>query len=167
MNMTPATGTASRLDLACDAAPNAPAIAEASRPAGGAHVDDPPQPAAASLDAALRHALANLARSPRVLVACDYDGTLAPITADPRSVRPLPEAVTALRALASLPETSTAVISGRALRDLATMSRLPAEIQLIGSHGSEFDIGFVHALDEQARKLHTRLVSTLERLADS
>jgi hypothetical protein len=32
----------------------------------------------ASLDAGLRRALAELARTPRLLVACDYDGTLAP-----------------------------------------------------------------------------------------
>jgi trehalose-phosphatase len=167
MDMTAPSRTASQLDLACDAAPSAPVIAKMPRPAGGSQAGDSPLPAAASLDAALRHALAELARSPRLLVACDYDGTLAPITADPRSVRPLPEAVTALRALACLPDTSAAVISGRALRDLATMSRLPAEILLVGSHGSEFDIGFVYALDEQARKLHARLVSTLKRLADS
>lgn len=161
--MTPERGRAFRLARKRGAAPGA--LAETSRPAGGAWADDPPQPGVASLDAALRQALANLARSPRLLVACDYDGTLAPIKADPRSTPPLPEAVTALRALACLPDTSAAVISGRALRDLAAMSRLPAEIQLIGSHGSEFDIGFVYALDEQARDLHARLVSTLKRLA--
>jgi trehalose 6-phosphate phosphatase len=113
----------------------------------------------------LRQALAAVARTPRLLVACDYDGTLAPIAGDPWSVRPLPDAVTALRSLACLPETTAAVISGRALRELAAMSRLPAEVHLVGSHGSEFDIGFVHALDQHARMLHTRLASTLRRIA--
>jgi trehalose-phosphatase len=121
-------------------------------------------PAIASLDAGLRRAVVELARRPRLLVACDYDGTLAPITADPRAVQPRPEAVTALRSLACLPETTAAVISGRALRDLAVLSRLPSEVHLIGSHGSEFDIGFLHALDEQARSLHRKLVSTLRRM---
>jgi trehalose 6-phosphate phosphatase len=121
-------------------------------------------PVVAALDAALRRDLAELARKPRLLVACDYDGTLAPITADPFSVQPLPEAVAALRSLASLPETTIAVISGRALRELAVMSRLPSEIHLVGSHGSEFDIGFLHALDERARTLHRRLISTLRRI---
>jgi trehalose 6-phosphate phosphatase len=117
-----------------------------------------------ALDAELRVALAELARTPRLLVACDYDGTLAPISGDIWLAWPLPEAVTALRALAALPETTAAVISGRALRELAVMSRLPAEVHLIGSHGSEFDIGFLHALNEQARTLHDRLVSSLRRL---
>lgn len=118
-----------------------------------------------SLDAGLREALTALARTPRLLVACDYDGTLAPIRGEPWSVRPLPEAVTALRSLACLPETTAAVISGRALRELAAMSRLPAEVHLVGSHGSEFDIGFVHALDHRARELHTRLASYLRKMA--
>jgi trehalose 6-phosphate phosphatase len=119
-----------------------------------------------SLDAGVQLALAAIARTPCLLVACDYDGTLAPIVGDPWSVRPLPEAVTALRTLACLPETTAAVISGRALRELAAMSRLPAEVHLVGSHGSEFDIGFVYALDEQARALHARLVTRLRKLAN-
>lgn len=116
------------------------------------------------LDAGLRRTLAAIARSPRLLVTCDYDGTLAPITGDPWSVPPLPEALAALRSLAGLPETTAAVISGRALRELAAMSRLPAEVHLVGSHGSEFDIGFVHELDSQPRALHARLVSSLRRI---
>jgi trehalose 6-phosphate phosphatase len=116
------------------------------------------------LDAGLRQQLLQLARQPRLLVACDYDGTLAEIVPDHRFVRPLPESVAALRVLASLPETTAAVISGRALRELAAMSRLPSEVHLIGSHGSEFDTGFVHALDEQKRALHARLVSALDKI---
>jgi len=118
-----------------------------------------------ALNAELRVALTELARTPRLLVACDYDGTLAPITGDIWSAWLLPEAVTGLRSVASLPETTAAVISGRALRELALMSRLPAEVHLVGSHGSEFDIDFLHGLDEQARALHRRLLSWLRRLA--
>src|SRR5438067_1361657 len=121
---------------------------------------------AESLPAALRRAIVQIARTPRLLVACDYDGTLAPIVTDPDAARPLPESVGALRSLAGLHETTTAVISGRALRDLATLSRLPAEVHLVGSHGSEFDIGFVHALDANARELHRKLEQELDRLAD-
>ena len=121
---------------------------------------------AESLPAELRRAIVQIARTPRLLVACDYDGTLAPIVINPDEARPLPESVGALRSLAGLHETTTAVISGRALRDLATLSRLPAEVHLVGSHGSEFDIGFVHALEADARDLHRRLENELERLVD-
>ncbi|TDQ04653.1 trehalose-phosphatase [Labedaea rhizosphaerae] len=121
---------------------------------------------AEALPADLRRAIVQLARTPRLLVACDYDGTLAPIVEDPDHARPLPESVGALRSLAGLHETTTAVISGRALRDLATLSRLPSEVHLVGSHGSEFDIGFVHALDSAARDLHRRLEAELDGLTD-
>ncbi|NKW21571.1 trehalose-phosphatase, partial [Rhodococcus hoagii] len=99
----------------------------------------------------LRRALSTVARTPRLLVASDYDGTMAPIVSDPEKAYPHAESVRALRALAGLAATTAAVISGRALKDLATLSRLPAEVQLVGSHGSEFDVGFVHAIDANAR----------------
>ena len=83
-----------------------------------------------------------IARTPSLLVCCDYDGTLAPIVEDPARAVPLAEAVGGLRALSQLPTTTAAVVSGRALRDLAALSRLPSEIHLVGSHGSEFDLDF-------------------------
>ncbi|WP_205660617.1 trehalose-phosphatase [Amycolatopsis antarctica] len=119
---------------------------------------------AEALPVELRRAIVQIARTPRLLVACDYDGTLAPITATPEQALPRPEAVGALRSLAGLHETTTAVISGRALRDLATLSRLPAEVHLVGSHGSEFDIGFVHALDDAARMLLRNVEKELEQI---
>lgn len=121
---------------------------------------------AEALPAELRRAIMQIARTPRLLVACDYDGTLAPITTNPDEAHPRLESVGALRSLASLHETTTAVISGRALRDLAILSRLPAEVHLVGSHGSEFDIGFVHALDAEARNLHRRVEGELERIIE-
>ena len=117
-----------------------------------------------TLPVELRRALVRLARTPRLLVACDYDGTLAPIIEDPDRALPRPESVTALRALASLAATTVAVISGRALRDLATLSRLPSEVHLVGSHGSEFDVGFVHALGPAEKTLREELYTELEHL---
>ncbi|MBF6349773.1 MULTISPECIES: trehalose-phosphatase [Nocardia] len=113
----------------------------------------------------LRRALATVARVPRLLVASDYDGTLAPIVSDPAKAYPHGESVRALRALAGLTGTTAAVISGRALRDLAALSRLPVEVQLIGSHGSEFDVGFVHAIDNDARQLLREVVTALSKIA--
>ncbi|MBO0854800.1 MAG: trehalose-phosphatase, partial [Nocardia sp.] len=113
----------------------------------------------------LRRALSAVARVPRLLVASDYDGTIAPIVSDPAKAYPHRESVSALRALAGLSATTAAVISGRALRDLAALSRLPVEVQLIGSHGSEFDVGFVHAIDNDARQLLTEVRGSLESIA--
>ncbi|QGK68468.1 trehalose-phosphatase [Allosaccharopolyspora coralli] len=119
---------------------------------------------AEALPAELRRRIVQLARTPRLLVACDYDGTLAPIVTNPNAATPQQESVHAMRSLASLPATTTAVISGRALRDLATLSRLPSEVHLVGSHGSEFDAGFVHQLEPEATELRTRLQVEVQNL---
>ncbi|GGK59969.1 trehalose-phosphatase [Nocardia camponoti] len=113
----------------------------------------------------VRRALASVARVPRLLVASDYDGTIAPIVNDPAKAFPQRESVSALRALAGMANTTAAVISGRALRDLAALSRLPVEVQLIGSHGSEFDVGFVHAIDNDARQLLAEIITEFNKIA--
>jgi len=53
-----------------------------------------------------------LATPRRALIACDFDGTLAPIVADPRTARALPGAAPVLAALAEAVGT-LAVITGR------------------------------------------------------
>jgi trehalose-phosphatase len=113
---------------------------------------------------ALDGRLTELAHTPVLLVACDYDGTLADIVVDPSTARPRPESVVALRTLAGLADTHVSVISGRSLRDLAALSRLPNEIHLVGSHGSEFDIGFAFALPAAARDLQAHLAAELAGL---
>jgi trehalose-phosphatase len=117
------------------------------------------------IDEELRAAVRRIARTPQLLVACDYDGTLAPIVDDPTHAAPLPEAVAAIRSLAALPQTTVAVVSGRALRDLAALSRLPSEVHLVGSHGSEFDVGFVERIAPEISDLRTRLGRELWSLA--
>ncbi|MCY9784388.1 DUF5911 domain-containing protein [Nocardiopsis sp. EMB25] len=88
----------------------------------------------------VRRRISALARTPRLLIACDYDGALTPTdTGDTNTARPHPLAVRALRELADLPATTCAVISSRPLTSLATLSRLPAEIHLVGAHGTEPD----------------------------
>ncbi|MFC4336756.1 trehalose-phosphatase [Salininema proteolyticum] len=113
----------------------------------------------------LSEALKAVSRVPTLLVACDYDGTLAPIVTDPSQAKPIHESVTALRSLASLPDTHSAVISGRALRDLAALSRLPAEVYLVGSHGSEFDVDFQDRLGEADRRTLEKMTNELYSIA--
>ncbi|NNE75236.1 MAG: trehalose-phosphatase [Acidimicrobiales bacterium] len=109
--------------------------------------------------------ISEIARTPILLVASDYDGTLAPLVDDPAAAVPHRESVAALRHLATMPDTHVAVISGRSLRDLATLSRLPAEIHLVGSHGSEFDAGFASALTADQLELRNVISSELAALA--
>lgn len=113
----------------------------------------------------LRGALDAAVRVPRLLIACDYDGTLAPIVANPADARPLPAAAAALEALATLPGVTVALISGRALAVLRELSGVSAAVHLVGSHGSEFDTGFVHPIDERAEALLARIKQTLDDIA--
>lgn len=108
--------------------------------------------------------LHQLARVPNLLVCCDYDGTLAPLVDDPMLAVPDRNAVAAMRALAEQANTHVAVVSGRSLRDLATLSRLPEEIRLIGSHGSEFDLGFAASLSPDLTARRNRLIQTVTAL---
>jgi trehalose 6-phosphate phosphatase len=95
----------------------------------------------------LARALAEAATVPRLLVTSDFDGTMAPIVNNPPDARPLAEAAAALIELADLPDTTAALISGRALETLRSLSSMPSTVQLVGSHGAEFASGFTHEID--------------------
>ncbi|HEY8912178.1 trehalose-phosphatase [Lacisediminihabitans sp.] len=82
-------------------------------------------------------ALRELARTRRLLVALDFDGTLAPEVDDPEAARALPEARAAVLRLNAMPNTRVALVSGRALASLIQVSGLPDSVLLVGSHGIE------------------------------
>jgi len=93
----------------------------------------------------LEAGLRRLALADRLLVASDFDGTLAPIVDRPDAVEPDLEALAELRRLAELEDTRVAVISGRSravLEQHLGQGRAahggPGMI-LVGSHGAEFD----------------------------
>ncbi|MGI5126262.1 trehalose-phosphatase [Pseudonocardia sp. CA-107938] len=111
----------------------------------------------------LKAALDRLASTRRLLVALDFDGVLAPIVDVPSAARPLPEAAAALSDLAALPKTTVALVSGRGLTDLATVSGFGTPIRLVGSHGAEFDDGAT-AMDDEARVRLERLVAEVTAL---
>jgi trehalose 6-phosphate phosphatase len=117
------------------------------------------------LDSALDAAVQALAGVPRLLVALDFDGVLAPIVDIPSDARPLPAAAAALGRLATLPTTTVALLSGRGLADLAAVSGFGSPIRLIGSHGSEFDDGDrASLLDDEQRALLEELTAELREL---
>jgi trehalose 6-phosphate phosphatase len=85
----------------------------------------------------LHEDIARLASTHILLVACDFDGTLAPIAHSPVDALADERSLAALRALASLESTHAAVISGRARSTLRKkLGRAPG-ITLIGGHGAE------------------------------
>lgn len=86
-----------------------------------------------------RAGLAALLAAPsRSLIAVDFDGTLAPIVADPAAARATPAAVTALQALAGLAG-CVAVITGRPAEEAARFAGVAGTPQVIvlGHYGRQ------------------------------
>lgn len=90
---------------------------------------------------ARRRALALVAARPPLLVVSDFDGTLAPISADPMGALIEPIARRAIRRLARLAEDrphrlSVVVLSGRTALDVAGRVRVGG-VRYLGNHGVE------------------------------
>jgi trehalose 6-phosphate phosphatase len=109
--------------------------------------------------------LDEIARAPLLLVASDYDGTIAPIVPDPSMAEANRESLVALKALAAMPQTHVAIISGRALKDLASRVSDNEDTHLVGSHGSEFEAGFAVPMPPGSGELLDRLKTELRRIA--
>lgn len=101
--------------------------------------------------------LARLADADRLLVCCDFDGTLSHLVDDPGAARPVPGAVDVLDRLGGLPGTVAAVLSGRSLEALEAVAGMPPHVQLVGSHGVEFRAGVIDGLGADDRKLLDRV----------
>ncbi|MET4004297.1 trehalose 6-phosphate phosphatase [Arthrobacter sp. UYCu511] len=93
------------------------------------------------ITAELRAALQTLARTPELLLALDFDGTMSPLVDRAQDARPLPRSAAALAAFAALPRTTTALVSGRALASLRLVATPPQRTLLVGSHGAETWLG--------------------------
>lgn len=116
------------------------------------------------LRAALRAVVADPARRP-LLVALDFDGTLAPLQDDPEASRLLPEAVAALRDLGAHPgAVRLALVSGRPAADLHRLAEVPTGTVLIGSHGAERARVAEHGLDRAVLTLTDDQSDRLTRL---
>lgn len=104
-----------------------------------------------------------------MLVAADFDGTLAPIVARPEEAVPLPGAVAALAALARRRDFRAAIVSGRELSDL--QARCPvAGCWYIGGHGNQTMDGEPppqRARDPEARAKLARVAAALRLLLES
>lgn len=85
-------------------------------------------------------ALERAAGAPRLLVALDFDGTLAHFTTDIAASRAVPRAEEALQRLARLDDTWVGVISGRTMDFLHSAVDPDHRMLLSGSHGGEYDL---------------------------
>lgn len=132
-----------------------------STPAGEVRATDPAR--------AFALRLSELAATPRLLVALDFDGTVSDLVDDPYQARVVPKAAAALNRLEAQPDTWVAYVSGRPLDSLARLTESDDEALLIGSHGVEvrLDGGRVDlGLDAGERRRLDELSSALQTLVD-
>ncbi|MGL4172899.1 MAG: trehalose-phosphatase [Actinomycetota bacterium] len=114
-----------------------------------------------------------IAQQEPLVVACDFDGVLAPLVDDPAHSRPLPGMVASLFTLAASPTITVALVSGRARADLLMVSGVAdgGPIQVIGSHGAEFNANADENLpgfegEHRAASVVRRIVELLTDIAD-
>jgi trehalose 6-phosphate phosphatase len=154
-------------------------LANSSGRSNGSGTDDPDDTPATFGDAAVSElglprelvgALREISRVRRLLVALDFDGTLAPEVDDPEQARAIPEARSAVLSLLDLPGTRVALVSGRSLRSLELVSDLPDTALLVGSHGIEIRLdhpGDAVSLDTRELRQVDVLNEVLGEVADS
>jgi trehalose 6-phosphate phosphatase len=111
----------------------------------------------------LADALDRAARAGTLLVALDFDGTLAPFTDDPADSRATQEAQAALEALLRLHRTYVAVISGRPMAFLRSVVDPAGRMLLSGSHGAEMHLD---ALGSAAGDMELRLSPAQQELLE-
>ena len=116
-------------------------------------------------DPYLNEALERLARTETLLIACDFDGTLAPIVGNPSDAVPHRASINSLRAMAAMPDTDVVVISGRGLEDLGEHLGPHRNIRLIGSHGAETGHHATHRMSRDETALRAELDEALGDLA--
>ncbi|WP_295651570.1 trehalose-phosphatase [uncultured Dietzia sp.] len=129
------------------------------------HTASTSEPTGPDLTPALAEALRRAAAASALVVACDYDGTLAPFADEPMSAFAAPGALEALARLAELPGTTVALLSGRNRAALAEVSGAGAPVVLVGSHGSEWEGGFDAPLDDDDNALLARIHAELTEIA--
>lgn len=120
------------------------------------------------LPADLDTALERLAETDHLLVALDFDGTLAPFVDNPDDSRAIPEARDAVSRLLDISHTTVAFVSGRAVDSLERASEAADGILLVGSHGAEYRFDGVDThppLKDEDRRHVATLSATLHAVS--
>lgn len=85
----------------------------------------------------LKVALEVFARQETILIALDFDGTLAPLVDDPEASRMITPARKALEQLTTMPGVTIALVTGRAIDSVKRVAEPLNDWFLVGSHGIE------------------------------
>lgn len=116
----------------------------------------------------VQRAIAGRPAGTRLVLLCDFDGTLAELHQDPSVPTLPPERRALLQMLAARPDMSVGLVSGRRISDLRGRTRLPDNVYHAGLHGLEIEVDerrWRHP-ELEDRRLYTRaLASRLVGLA--
>jgi trehalose 6-phosphate synthase/phosphatase len=118
----------------------------------------------------LRTAVTRLAEVERLLVALDFDGTLAPLVDRPEDARSTERARAAIERMSEHEDTRVALVSGRALDSLKDVASPPVAALLSGSHGVELQLdggGVTIDLRENELTSLERLIEIVEDAASA
>ncbi|MBO1901003.1 bifunctional alpha,alpha-trehalose-phosphate synthase (UDP-forming)/trehalose-phosphatase [Leucobacter weissii] len=110
------------------------AAADTSETGAGA---DSPATGPILLSASMEGSLRRFATAPELIVACDFDGTLAPIVSHPGDARIIERSQRALSILQQAPGVHVVLISGRSVEDLLATGIDTDGWIVSGSHGIE------------------------------
>jgi len=113
---------------------------------------------------AWNHFLERVARSKRIFLFLDYDGTLTPIVKRPELARITPQQRKLLAALSQLKRYQLAIISGRALADVKKLARLK-KIIFAGNHGMELSGPGIKFLHKKALSLNSIIKGIYRQLS--
>ena len=115
-------------------------------------------------------AVAELARrraGRHLLLLFDFDGTLCRFNSDPDAVHPEPRIVALLGSLASTPNASVGVISGRRLPDLRKRLTIPGEVYMAGFHGLEIQSPYETFMHPEAAAATVTMRAIVEHMRPS
>ncbi|KYF52945.1 trehalose phosphatase, partial [Sorangium cellulosum] len=85
----------------------------------------------------ISHFIERAAAAPSLLLATDFDGTIAEITMVSGGAAAAPVALQALRALSRAPATAVAIVTGRTIHDVAARTAALGAVWRVGEHGAE------------------------------
>lgn len=115
-------------------------------------------------------AVAELARrraGRHLLLLFDFDGTLCPFHPDPDAVYPEERIVRVLGSLASKPNSTVGIISGRRLPDLRKRLTVPGEVYIAGFHGLEIQSPYETFMHPEAAAATVTMRAIVERMRPS
>lgn len=114
----------------------------------------------------MKDRVSRIAESARLLIATDFDGTLAPIVERPELSTPLVRMMEVLQRAIGMPQTCVAIVSGRGLEDLRSRLGPLWGAWLVGGHGAEIAGPHLEYVPDDVSTRLDEITQPLQQIAD-